>query len=77
MTPLSKRRTKLTFETNNEVRYRGKYRSVIVEAQPEMALLRLRGTRTAFPVSWEALYHLAAKLEAVRVREAKKKAGGR
>ncbi len=72
MTRLSSRKTRLTFETNNEVRYRGKYRAVVLEAQPEVALVKLKGTRTAFPISYEAIYHVAAKLEAVRVHNEKK-----
>lgn len=74
MTALRERRTKLTFETSDIIRERGKLREVVIEAQPLCALVRLKGTRKAFPISYAAIYHAAARIEAERVRAEKKAA---
>jgi 3-methyladenine DNA glycosylase Tag len=77
MSELAARRTRLVFTTADQVRERGKLRAVVIEAQPYMAMVRLHGTRTAFPVSYAAVYHLAARLAVAEQRKekaAKKKA---
>ena len=71
MTKLRERKTRLQFTTADEVKERGKYRAVVVEAQPYTALVRLQGTRTTFPVSYAAIYHLAARLAAQQERAEK------
>jgi hypothetical protein len=75
MTPLSKRKTKLSFSTADEVRERGRYRQVIIEAHPGYATVRLQGMRTGFDVSYAAIYSLAVKqaLAAERAAKAAKK----
>lgn len=72
MTNLRTRKTRLVFETENEVRERGKYRAVVIEATPYIAMVRLKGTRTAFPISYAAIYHAAARIAAEEARRAKK-----
>lgn len=66
MTALSKRKSKLIFETSDVIRERGRYRPVTIEANPEYAVLRLKGTRKRILMSWAGLYNAAAKVEAAR-----------
>jgi hypothetical protein len=60
---LEKRKTKLTFETADEMRERGRYRQVIVEAKPTFAVLRLKGTRKTVTITWAGIYNYATRLE--------------
>jgi hypothetical protein len=74
MTKLSRRKTKLTFATDAEVRYRGKMRPVIVEAHDGFtASVRLQGTRQRYEFSWHGLHDWAAELHARREKEQRKK----
>ena len=72
MTTLSNRKTRLVFETADTVRENSKLRAVIIEAQPMIAYVRLKGTRRVFPISYAAIYHAAGRIEAERVRAEKK-----
>jgi hypothetical protein len=72
MTALEQRKTKLTFETADQFREAGKDRAVIVEAEPEYAVFRLKGTRHRIRVSWVGLYQFAARCEAERALRDKK-----
>jgi hypothetical protein len=72
MTKLRNRKSRLIFTTADEINDRGKYRAVVIEAQPTVAIVRLAGTRTAFPVSYGAIYHLAARIAAEAERREKK-----
>lgn len=72
MSHLLKRKTRLAVTTCGEIRQRGKYRPVVLELKPHVMLVRLQGTRTCFPISYEDIYQTAAKREADRVRSAKK-----
>ena len=74
MTALSKRKTKLIFCTSDLVRERGKLREVVIEAQTHYAVVRLAGMRTRFPISYAAIYHAAARIQAEQTRAAKKAA---
>jgi hypothetical protein len=74
MTQLSKRKTRLVIESSDVVRERGRSREVVIEAQPYVAMVRLKGTRTAFPISYAAIYHAAARLAAAEKLAAKKAA---
>jgi hypothetical protein len=71
MTALDKRKTRLVFTTCDAVRDRGRLRSVVIDAQPYIANVRLAGTRTTFSISWAAVYHAAARLQAQQNRAAK------
>jgi hypothetical protein len=76
MSKLATRKTKLTFETADEMRERGQYRQVIVEAQPTFAVLRLKGLRKTVTITWAGIYSYATKLEvehAKALKEAAKK----
>lgn len=69
---ISDRKTRLTFITNSYARYRGKDRSIVVEAFPDFAAVRLLGTRTRYQVSWRGVFDLAAEIYARREREHRK-----
>ena len=74
MTAVRDRKTRLCFETDE--RFRG--REIVIEVEPRLAYVRLKGTRTRYPISWEGIFNKAVQLEAARVRAeklAKKKAG--
>jgi hypothetical protein len=71
MTPLTARKTRLTFETASTVRERGRYREVVIEAEPAYAVVRLKGTRGRFLVAWDAVYGLAARQAAEQKRREK------
>jgi len=81
MTPLSRRKTKLTFLTADVIREKGRYRQVVVEAHPEHLTVRLQGLRTAFSASWGGIYQIAAANAARELvaakKAAKKQRGGR
>ncbi len=71
MTALDQRKTRLTFQTADELRESGKSRAVVIEAEPEYAVFRLKGTRHRISISWVGLYQFAAKCEADRARRDK------
>jgi hypothetical protein len=69
---LSKRKTRLSFITNQVARYRGREREIVIEVFPEHAAVRLLGTRTRYEVSWRGVFDLAAEIHARRERAQKK-----
>jgi hypothetical protein len=74
MTKLSKRKTKLQFTTDAEIRYRGKLRPVVVEVDNGYtASVRLLGTQKRYEFSWHGLHDWAAELYVRREKEIKKK----
>lgn len=74
MTKLSQRKTKLSFTTDAEVRYRGRLRAVVIEVENGYtATVRLAGTRSRYPFSWRGLHDWAAELYARQERERRKK----
>lgn len=72
MTPLRDRKTRLTFETDQELRYRGRLRPVVVMPQPWFCAVRLKGTRVAYEISWETIFKHAAQIFADKQREERK-----
>ena len=56
MSALANLKTRLIFETEDAVRERGAVRQVIVHATPRFALMRLKGLRRKFLVSYAAVY---------------------
>jgi hypothetical protein len=62
MTTLRSRKTRLTFETDQEVRYRGKMRPLIVEPTPWMCGVRLKGTRIRYEIPWYAIFLKGAQI---------------
>lgn len=76
MTSLAKRKTQLSFITEDVVREAGKYRRVIIEVQTggTVALMRLEGTRRRYPMSFGGMYSQAVKVSVDQERAAKKAA---
>lgn len=74
---VSERKTKLTFVTDDLVRFRGRLRPVVVDVYPTTADIRLQGTRTRYPISWAAIYDRACKIAAEIRRSEKRKRLGR
>jgi len=69
MTKLSQRKTKLSFVTDSELRYRGKLRSIVIEVENGFhASTRLAGTRQRYGFSFEWLFKHAADLHAQQER---------
>lgn len=73
MTSLAKRKTRLQFTTSDSVRYRGRLREIVVEATEYTAIVRLKGTRQEYEVSWAGIWNLAVKI-AVEKQRAEKRA---
>lgn len=73
MTSLADRKSLLKFVTSDEVRYRGKYRRVVIEVDRDgfTAKARLEGTRQRFPFSFAGLYSHAVKISVEKERAAK------
>lgn len=71
MTKLTKRKSTLVFETNSTKFEKGRRRPICIEADFEVAYVRLKGMKHRFAISWEDVYDTAAKREADRVRSAK------
>ncbi len=82
MRKLATCRTRTIFETSATIHSRGKRRQIIICAEQYGGYVRLKGTKQRLDISWEAIYSLAAKLEASRIRAEKQaakqqKKGGR
>jgi hypothetical protein len=81
MRSLSQRKTRLTFQTSDVIREKGKLRAVIVEAHPGYCSVRLAGLRSSFSISYGGIYQFAAKCAASELlaakKAAKKQRGGR
>jgi hypothetical protein len=79
VTSLAERKTRLVFETSDQVRERGAWRSVIVEAHPGYAVVRLKGLRGRFEICYGTVYQAAAHIAAERNRRerANKRKGGK
>lgn len=74
MTKLATRKTRLSFTTGAEIRYRGKMRAVVIEVDnPFIASVRLSGTRQRYQFSWHWLHDAAADLFSRAERDRKKK----
>jgi hypothetical protein len=76
MTKLTDRKTRLQFTTEATVRYRGKLRPVVIEAEDNgyWGKVRLGGTRMRYAFSWEGLFKYAAQNHVDRERAARKAA---
>jgi hypothetical protein len=70
---VAERKTRLTFETDATMMYRGEARSIVIEVPDgHTVALRLKGTRQRLLASWEGIYVHAAKREAERQRAERK-----
>ncbi len=74
MKRIAERKSRLTFETDQEIRYRGKMRAVIVEPSPFFCTVRLKGSRVRYEVPWYAVYLKGAQIFADQQREQRKAA---
>lgn len=74
MTAIHKRKTRLTFETSDSVRHRGKLREVVIEAGEYTASVRLKGTRQRFELSWAGIYNMAVRIAVEKARTERKAA---
>jgi len=70
MTALSSRKTRLVFTTDTIVRRR----ELVVEPEPLVCVIRPKGTRQRYAISWETIYVHAAEIAARKLREERKKA---
>lgn len=77
MTALGKRKTALSFITEDCKRYRGKLRRVVIEVHRSGMTgdVRLEGTKTRFAFSFTGLYDHAVAVAVEKERAAKKAAG--
>jgi hypothetical protein len=64
MQRITKRKTQLAFITDGYYRDR----AIVVEARPEIAIIRLLGTRTKYEISWRGVFDYAARVTAERDR---------
>jgi len=69
MSRISERKTKLSLETNERVRGR----EIMLEVTPFTAVVRLKGKRTRYEVSWTTVFWKAAEIAAERLRAERKK----
>jgi hypothetical protein len=75
MTALSERRSRLRIETSECKRESGRNREILLEAHPYHAVVRLKGMRSGYEISWASVYDLAVKqaVEAARREKNAKK----
>lgn len=72
MTNLATRKNALNVETSAEKREGRRLRPILLEFDSAFTMnVRLKGTRYRLPISFEAIYDAAAKIEARRVRAEK------
>jgi hypothetical protein len=71
---LNERKSRLTFVTTDEVRYKSKYRAVVVEVDRSGfgGTVRLEGTRARFAFSFAGLYNHAVQVQVSRERSEKR-----
>lgn len=72
MSRLSNRKSRLSFITDASKFERGKRRDIVLEPEPMILHVRLHGTRRKLDVPYDAIYDLACKIEANRLRAEKK-----
>lgn len=73
MTSLEKRKSQLRIMTSDTVFDRGRRREVVIEAHPHYAVVRLKGMRSGFEISYAGIYNLAVKNHMAQERAAKKR----
>ena len=70
---LSQRKSKLVVETDNAVYDRRRQREIVVELKPSYMILRLKGTRAVYTITYPSALNQAIRNEAVRKRLEKAK----
>lgn len=68
MSKLSKRKTRLLVETDNTVYDRRRQREIVVELKPSYMVLRLKGTRAVYTITYTSALNQAIRNEAARKR---------
>jgi hypothetical protein len=78
VTRLSKRKSALSFISEDTIRYRGRLRNIVVEVDRSgyTGVVRLEGTRQRFSFSFAGIYNHAVQL-AVKQKQAEKRAAKR
>jgi hypothetical protein len=74
MTNLETRKSKLHVKTGDTVYERGQRREVIIEMNPYSAIVRLKGMKHGFALSYAGMYNLAVKIAVQAERDEKAKA---
>ena len=76
---LAQRKTRLLVETDNSVYDRRRQREIVVELKPSYMILRLKGTRASFTITYTSVLNKAIANEVLRKRleKAKKKSGAK
>jgi hypothetical protein len=69
MTAIVDRKTRLEFETAATVRGR----AIVIEATPQVAVIRLKGSRESYEVDWAGVFWLGVKKSAEWKRSQKLK----
>ena len=77
MAALRDRKTRLTFETDQELRYLGKLRAIVVQPNPWFCAVRLKGTRVVYEIAWETIFTRAAQIFAEKQREERRACRGK
>lgn len=74
MTAIIKRKSPLRFIAEDTVRYRGRYRRVVMEVERDglTVQVRLEGTQRRYAVSFAGIYNLAVKIAVERERAERK-----
>lgn len=73
MTSLATRKTRLSVESSDCVRERGRLREVVFELTPYVFKVRLKGMKMAYEISPASIYNLAV-MKFVNAQKAEKKA---
>lgn len=68
MSKLAARKSRAIFETGNAVYERRRQRQIVLELKPEYMILRLKGTRRSFVLSYTSALNTAIRNEAIRKR---------
>jgi hypothetical protein len=65
---LAQRKTRLLVETDNSVYDRRRQREIVVELKPSYMILRLKGTRASFTITYTSVLNKAIANEVLRKR---------
>jgi DNA gyrase inhibitor GyrI len=65
---LLERRAQLIFVTASVLKENGRAGEVIVESRPQYAVVQLRGCNEKYSIAWEAIYKMAKKKHARKLR---------
>jgi hypothetical protein len=76
---LSQRKTRLLVETDNAVYDRRRQREIVVELKPSYMIMRLKGTRAVYTITYTSAFNQAVRNEVARRRleKTKKKSGAK